>query len=140
MKTIVVPHYELFRKNGRMWGRVLQDYAYQTPITGYNVSYSDHNCDFTLSDTGILQIRRMSEWDFGSGPSLQTNAMVYASLPHDMFCHLTNRRIIPWKERKSADLYFWDCLTDAGATVSRIWRIMGVVSYSQLIARWKDKK
>jgi hypothetical protein len=140
MALIQMPHYELFKKNGKTWGRLLAGYSYDTPITGYAVTLNTPTYGCRLTPDGRLYIKAVSEWDFGSGPSVQTPPMVYASLAHDMFCHLTNRRLIPFSERKAADLYFWTCLGEAGATVSRLWRLPAVFGYSQLVARWKDKQ
>lgn len=140
METVVIPHYETFRKNRRRWGRLLQHYTYQTPILGYDVTYESPTMKAKLCTDGRLRIHTMSEWDFGSGFfTVQTIAMVYASLPHDVFCHMTNARLLPWECRKKADWYFGACLSAAGETFSRVWRTPGVMLYSQFVARWKDK-
>lgn len=137
--SILQPRIETFRKNGTTWGRLLEPYSYQTPIKGYNKALEIPNFRCKLSSDGTLMILALSEWDFGSF-AIDTPAMVYASLAHDAFCHMTSYRLLPWNVRFYADKYFWQCLTEAGATISRWWRVPGVMLYSQLIARWKDRK
>lgn len=138
MKSVVIPHIETFKRNGRTWARLLQNYAYQTPITGHHKTLNGF-ISAILSADGLLKIERMSEWDLGTG-AVDTPAMVYASLPHDIFCEMTSKGMLPWSVRHQADKYFWQCLTGAGATISRFWRTPLVMLNSQLVARWGRKK
>jgi hypothetical protein len=134
-----MPHYLLIKRGWKTWGKLLSDYTYITPIVGYSVRYHTKDFYVHLTPDGKLFIAKGSFWDFGTGPVIQDLAMVYASLPHDMFSHLTNAGKLPWAERYQADKYFYHCLSIAGSTMSRFWRFPGVFLYSQLIARWKDK-
>jgi hypothetical protein len=134
---IPMPHYELV--NGKR-GKLLSDYIFSTPITGYRVRLQTKTERADLFPDGRLVIYAPTEWDFGSGPAVNTPAMVYASLAHDIFCVMTNLRLLPWSCRGAADKYFWSCLTEAGAATSRWWRAPGVMLYSQLVARWKDRR
>jgi hypothetical protein len=138
MSAIEVPKYELIRSG--KWGRLLKNYTYTTPISGYSISWSDQNFKCVLQANGELTVFSLSVWDFGSGPAINTPAMVYASLAHDAFCHMTDRGLLPWSVRAQADQYFWTCLSDAGATVSRYWRVPAVMLYSQTLGRWRRKK
>lgn len=133
------PHIETFKRGGTTWGRLLEDFTYKTPITGYDKEIKLRNFHCKLTKDGTLKVFCLSEWDFGSF-AIDTPAMVYASLAHDAFCHMTNWLLLPWEVRFQADKYFWQCLTEAGATTSRWWRVPGVMLYSQFVARWKDRK
>jgi len=137
--SVVQPRIEIFKHNGTKWGRLLDDYTYHTPITGFEKTLKIKNFHCQLFADGKLKVFALSEWDFGSW-AIDDPAMVYGSLAHDAFCHMTNYLLLPWSVRAQADKYLWQCLTDAGATVSRFWRVPGVMLYSQLVARWKDKK
>lgn len=130
-------NYELI-KNGK-WGKLKEDKTYHTPITSYRASLDLKTFQCELFLDGRLVIRKGSEWDFGSW-AIDTPAMVEASLAHDAICHLTNYRKIPWECRKVGDAYFRRLLQDNGGVVSPWWRWAGVSMYSQLVARWKDKK
>jgi hypothetical protein len=67
-------------------------------------------------------------------------AMIIASAEHDALCHMTNARVLPWKVRAMADKRLRERLKEAGGTEWRWFRWIGVSLYSQLIARWKDKR
>jgi hypothetical protein len=138
--AVLMPSYERYKRNGRWWGRLLSDYVYRTPITGYAVTVdaSDYSC--TLLPDGSLIVRALTVWDYGSGPVVQSGPMIYASLAHDMFCHMTDRGFLPWSVRHEADKYFYHCLSEAGATISRFWRTPAVMLYSQTVARWRRTK
>lgn len=120
-------------------GRLLSDYTYKTPIVGFEAEIDTPRLRCRLYKDGTLECYRDTEWDFGSG-AIDTPAMVIASLPHDMGCHLTNRRLIPWSCRAQFDAYFRQILTDCGNGLWRYARWAGVSLYSQFIARWRDKK
>lgn len=138
--TVPMPHFERFKRNGRWWGRLLSDYTYHTPITGYAATLSTDHYACSLLPDGTLIVRALTQWDYGSGPVVQSGPMIYASLAHDMFCHMTDKGILPWSVRHEADKYFWDCLGESGATISRLWRTPAVMLYSQLVARWRREK
>jgi hypothetical protein len=135
MKT---PHYQLIRRG--KWGRLLATHVYFTPIKGYSAFIDDVKIKCRLFDNGMLEVYADTEWDFASGPTVNTPAMVTASLAHDMFCHFTDRGLLPWEVRHKADKYFGSLLKEAGAKWSRFWRVPAVVMYSQTIARLKRTK
>lgn len=125
-------------KGGILEGEV----TYATPIRGYSCRLKRYvgKCwvDCELFRDGTLVARAGTQWDFGSGPAVNTPPMVRASLAHDMFCHLTNAGLLPWRCRWRADWYFACLLWRLGSTVPIAWRYPGVVLYSQLIAWWRD--
>ena len=137
--NVQMPNHELFKRNGRRMGRLLDDFTYNTPIKGFSKELRIENFRCQLHPDGRLKILALSEWDFGTG-AIDTPAMVYGSLAHDALCHMTNHRLLPWSVRAQADRFLWQCLTAGGATVSRLWRVPLVMMYSQLIARWRDKR
>jgi hypothetical protein len=136
---IQMPHYEIFRHNSKRWARLLADKSYQTPITGHKIHFSNGRFSCCLMPDGLLTIFAMSEWDLGT-MAIDDPAMVYASLPHDAGCHMTDSGVLPWSCRMQFDKYLWTCLTQAGAKVSRLWRTPAVMINSQLIARWSRTK
>ena len=130
-------HYENIK--GGDAGRLLSDITYQTAILGRRVSFDRDRLRCDLFMDGRLVVHESSEWDFGTF-AVDTPAMVYASLEHDAICSMTNARALPWECRAIGDKGFWRRLTNQGATLSRWWRVPVVMGYSQLFARWKDRR
>ena len=130
-------HYKTI-EGGRK-GRLLSDITYQTKINGRRVTFDNDGMRCDLFVDGRLRVYTPTDWDFGTG-AIDTPAMVYASLEHDVFCKMINYRLLPWSYRAIADKGLWTRLGEQGATVSRVWRVPVVMIYSQLFARWKDKK
>jgi hypothetical protein len=126
--------YELL-DNGH--GRLTASMVFHTPITGYT-ALDGHAF---LTPDGVLSADIGYEWDFASGPAIDTPAMVRASIAHDIFCSMTNKRLIPWECRAKSDRYFADLLKHYKVgKVRRLYSWMAVSAYSQLIAKWKDKQ
>lgn len=125
--------YELL-EDGR--GRLLAPMVFYTPIKGYQIEREFYR----LHPDGKLEVHAGYVWDFASGPAIDTPNMVRFSIPHDIFCELTNLRLLPWSVRKVSDRYFYD-LHVKGKTpwIRAAWSWLGVSAYSQLVARWKDK-
>ena len=134
---IKMPVYNLLPCRKR--GRLRENYTYQTPITGHNLIWGNGQFRCRLYDDGRLTIYAGSIWDFGTW-AIDTPAMVYASLPHDAFCLLTNSGVLPWECRMAADKYFGQCLKDAGAPLSVLWRLPLVMLNSQTVARLQRAK
>jgi hypothetical protein len=138
-------NYELIRNN--KWGRLMSPVETDTRIAGYSAKIDEGAVFATLEPNGLLFIGTGTEWDFGSGPAVNTPEMVRASLVHDMMCHFTDRGLIPWSCRHKADKLFLSHLDKYGRKRAwysplRYWkyvRFTGVVCYSQLIARWRAK-
>jgi hypothetical protein len=137
-----MPNVELFKRNRKIWGRLLEMYSFETPIDGFSVDFDNGHFRCSLRDDGFLVIHAMSEYDFGSGGiTVQDLGMVRASLAHDAFCFMTDAGVLPWSVRRKADNYFASLLWETGrkgpiAVVSTGWRWTGVTLYSQCIARW----
>lgn len=136
------PHFEVFRKNGERWGRLLRDYTYDTGIKGYNRTLDIGYFRCRLTDDGLLTIFKWSEWNFGDGDvTVQDLAMILASLIHDAFCHLTGRGILPYSVRMKADNLFTRMLWKNGSqgllnAASASWRWFLVTLNSQTKARF----
>lgn len=143
---MIMPYVELFRQNRKVKGRLLADYTFDTPITGYNRTLDTGRFRCKLTEDGSLTIYKMSEYDFGSGRiTVQDLGMIRASLAHDAFCLMTDRALIPYSERKHADNYFAKLLWETGsrgpiAAMSTAWRWTAVSAYSQTLARWRRTK
>ena len=133
--SIQMPHYELFKRNGKRWARLLSNKTYRTPITGHLVHFNNGHFRCSMFADGLLTVYAMTEWDLGT-MAIDDPAMVYASLPHDAGCYMTDAGVLPWSCRMKFDKYLWTCLSEAGAKVSRFWRTPIVMLNSQLIARW----
>jgi len=128
--------YELIEGGKR--GRLLADQVFTDSIRGHRLHYRDSSLHFDLYPSGDLVVYAGSVWDFGTG-AIDTPAMVVASLEHDCICAATNARKLPWSARFDGDKNLFSRLGENGATVSRWWRTPGVMVYSQLVARWRDK-
>lgn len=124
-------------RNGKM--RFYGDYTFLDSIKGYSVRFDRDNFRCDLYEDGTLVIYAGSVYDMGSF-AVDTPSMIIASAEHDAFCNMTNWRVLPWKVRKQADARFRKRLEEAGGTEWRWFRWVGVSLYSQLIARWKDKR
>lgn len=130
-------NYDLIEVGKR--GRLNEPEVFMGSITGYRVTFSNGVLSFDLYPDGTLIVDKGSIWDFGSF-AIDTPAMVIASLEHDAFCEMTNHRVLPWSVRMEADKRFFARLGENGATVSRWWRTLGVMTYSQTVARWRDRR
>lgn len=144
-------HYTLLP--GGRTGYLESDFLTQTPIKGHTVERMDQpGIRCTLGPGGLLHIYKGTVWDYGSGPALNTPAMVRASLVHDAFCIMTDEGLLPWSVRREADNLFRKLLIKYGPRggllgwrtgltyLSSTWRWVGVTAYSQLVARWKRTK
>jgi hypothetical protein len=115
-------------------GRLLEPLEFITPIQLYSAKIPFGE----LEINGRLTLKPGYIWDFGSGPAVDTPAMVIASAAHDAFCLMTDQKLIPWECRAMADKYFRELLKEGGTSfMRRWWCYAGVRSYSTLVARWK---
>lgn len=138
--NITYPKFDVISYRGERCGKLVEDFYIQTPLRPDKLVVLDTGYMYaTLSTDGLLYVRLGSIWNFGT-KAIDTLAMVYASLPHDVFCEMTNRGLLPWSFRHKADKFFRQCLADAGERWSSIWRFPGVVFNSQLIARFQRVK
>jgi len=139
-------NYTLIRNN--KWGRLRSPAVIDTGITGFTVTLDEPNLYAKLTPDGLLWVGAGTEWDFGSGPAVNTPEMVRASLPHDIFCIMTDRGLLPWSVRAKADKLLHDMVRDLAPKRKwhnplRYWykvRWVGVVCYSQGIARWRAQE
>lgn len=136
--------FDTFEESGETFGRIAEDVTWQTGITGYRCSIarkieSTRNVmlwvQADLREDGTLIARNSTEYDFGSGPAINNLPVIYASLKHDIGCHLTHLGLIPWKFRAWFDKEYRQDLLDYGASVFRSWYQWTVVrSYSKFVA------
>ena len=122
-------------------GRLSGPSVFPTRVVGYS-AYIERGPDQCRLDIGgELRIYPGFEWDFGSGPAVDTPPMVRASLYHDAMCGLCNRRLVPWSVRKIVDQEFRDYLIYYGTFRWHAWmRYMAVRLYSTTIAAWSDRE
>ena len=146
MAEMKMPNVELFKRNRQTWGRLLDDYSFDTPHIGYNVTLDTGFFRCRLTHDGRLTVFALSEYDFGSGGiTIQDLGMIRASLYHDALCLLTDRGILPYSERMTADNHFARLLWETGsqgpiAALSTGWRWAVVTLNSQALARWRRQK
>lgn len=134
-------HYDLIRKNGKTLGLLLSDAQYAPPIYGKEAEIETPASACRLDQIGRLHIFAGFEWDFGSGPAIDTPAVIRASLAHDALCLLTDNGLIPWECRAKADAYYRHLLMVYGASKMRAWyQWAGVRAYSKSVAYWKRTK
>ena len=140
-----VPYTLIWGGNG---ARLTEDVTYGTGIAGHKAYLRDYmvvgghaaKVECALLEDGNLIVYAGTEWDFGSGPAIDTPSVIIASLAHDMICHLTNKRLIPWSCRAQGDRMYREMLKQNGTCITRQWRhYIGVRLYSELVARWKDR-
>lgn len=131
-----MPHFEIFRKFGARWGRLLDDYTFEGSLTGHQVVMTAGPMAAKLEKFGELRIYALSEWDFGTC-AVDDLAMIRASLEHDFYCTATHTGLLPWRVRYKADKLFFRRLGEAGATISRFWRTPLVMLNSQTLAKWR---
>jgi len=140
-----VPHILIWSGKG---GKLTDTATFGTGITGHAAELKTSlvidgriafvNC--ALLTDGTLFVYADTQWDFGSGPAIDTPAVVIASLAHDMICHLTNARAIPWGCRALGDKMYRVMLGQNGTgAIRRGWQWLGVRGYSTMVARWQDK-
>jgi len=105
------------RFRGMQYAELTSSCLRQTPIRGYNATIPLA----TLREDGQLSIEAGFHYDFGSGPALDTPAMVYASLAHDCFYLMMQAGQLPWDCRKDVDKFFREQLLEAGMHPIRAW-------------------
>lgn len=126
-------------------GRLTAPAEFGTGITGHDAAiqyrrFAGYLVACQLTQDGRLYVQADTEWDFGSGPAIDTPAVVIASLAHDMICHLTNARLIPWSCRAQGDAMYRTMLEQNGTGfLRRWWQYAGVRGYSETVARWRDR-
>lgn len=133
---------------GRRGGRLEARSTYYTGITGHSAKLDKLVLilkgrrlwlDAELYPDGRLVVEPDTTWDFGSG-AVDTPPVIIASLAHDMLCHMTNMRLLPWRCRWLADRAYRVMLRQNGACLLRAWGQWAFVAgYSQLIASWRDR-
>lgn len=123
-------------------GRLDSTSEIPTGITGYAGIIPSPIIDgCSLRPDGMLMVFKGFEWDFGSGPAVNTPPMVLSSLAHDALCRLCNRRIVPWRVRKEADKLFYEMLRFHGTTrIHARLRYWAVRAYSMTLAKWRDRE
>jgi hypothetical protein len=141
--------FDTFWQEGHRFGRLAEDVVWQTEIKGYRRTICQKVkskrgvmlwVHAELYENGTLVAHEGTEYDFGSGPAINNLPVIYASLKHDIGCHLTNLRMIAWKWRSWFDAEYRRDLAAYGERLPRrAWHWLGVSAYSQIIARWCDK-
>lgn len=132
-----LPHKLIGLRRGVTTGTI----SFLSPVLGCNLRMDREvagkwvRCE--LFGNGLLLVSPGTAWDFGTG-AIDTPDVVRASLPHDMFCHMTNLGLIPWEHRATADGYYRDLLLQYGCPVGRAWIHWAIVrANSKFNAYWR---
>jgi hypothetical protein len=134
-------HYDLIRKDGRTVGLLLSDIEFRVPIYGHDVQIDVPAQACRLTEVGTLHVFAGVHWDFGSGPAVDTPAVVKASLAHDCLCWMTDTGRLPWECRAIADKVYRELLQQYGCPWFRRWyQWAGVRAYSKTVAYWNRTK
>jgi hypothetical protein len=129
----------------KRFGRLAHNAQYQTEIRGISFRFSGTVMvdgyalwvSFELFTDGVLNIYSGTEWDFGTG-AIDDLCVIYASLPHDIGCHLTNYGWIEWKYRAVFDALYRRALSFYGCPWYRqAWHWLAVRSNSKFNAYWR---
>ncbi len=131
-------NYRLLTINGKRHGQLRETLTFQTPVLGFDVILPDNPC--RLYTDGTLEAGAGFVWDFGTF-AIDTPDLVIASIPHDIFCRLTNQGLLPWYVRSVADTYLRTMLEACGASWFSRWRRwLGVRANSKFNAYWRRVK
>ena len=109
-KYFIIPHYRLDTETGL--GELLEYASYKTAVKGRRIIQKY----FTLDYDGTLVVRSGYQWDFGSGPAIDTPVMVAASCAHDALYQAIREGFLPKDARKEADVTFREILKQGGVS------------------------
>lgn len=125
--------------DGKRKGLLLSDTEFHTPVKGFHVLLEDTLCAELFPD-GRLCVKAGSIWDYGTG-AIDTPDVVEASLPHDVFCVMTNKGFLPWSLREVSDKYYRDMLQERGTSFLRRWGHWAMIRLnSKTRAYWKREE
>lgn len=104
-------------------GVLTETYTFNTPFLGHVAAMPKA----LLCADGTMIIEEGFEWDFGSGPAIDTPAMVYGSLGHDVMYELMHAGELSWDMKGDVDIWFRELLKEAGmGWARRTWVYWGV--------------
>ena len=112
-KHFTIPHYRLDLVTGM--GELLERATYITQVKGCRARHKYFRIDYD----GVLVVSAGYQWDFGSGPAIDTPVMVAASCAHDALYQAISEGHIPKDCRRAADLTFREILKEGGVGVIR---------------------
>ena len=126
-----LPYPKYYLDPERWVGVLTEPFTYNTDIKGASASTLFIEIDYD----GALTIGEGYEWDFGSGPAIDTPDMVVASLVHDAGCDLTIEGAIPWEYRREFDREFRRVLKRYGTPLIRRWYCWLAVRYDAIVLK-----
>ncbi len=112
------PDYRWWRPKAAWKYTLLEDYAIQTPIM--DADGGDHWAYITPD--GVLRLAAGFKWDGASGPAIDTETFMRASLVHDALYQLIRRGVI--YDRAAADAMLHDIAREDG-----MWAVRALYSY-----------
>lgn len=99
---------------------------YDTDILGYNIETDG----LSLIETGNLRISERYPWDGASGPALDTDNFMLASLIHDALYELMREELLPPECKDAADRLMRKICLEKGMWKLRAWLVYwGVRKY-----------
>lgn len=112
---------EIFYKNRRHYKYTLvNDYVVQVdvyPEQGIKTDYA------SLSVSGELEIKAGYSWDGGSGPAVDTNNFMRATVVHDCLYQFLRESLLPLWMRELCDLVMRKMCREDGMSEIRAWWI-----------------
>ena len=115
---------------------LLESVIFYTGIVGHDAKIDKACIDYS----GECTIYKGFQWDFASGPAIDTPDMVIGSLIHDALCRLDDQNKLGYKFRKQSDKYFRKVLKELETGFIRRWYVWAVVrAYSVASQRFRYK-
>ncbi|PWJ38462.1 DUF1353 domain-containing protein [Sediminitomix flava] len=105
-----------YRKLQKYKYQLVKDFTYESTIKNYKV---ENHKFIALNEDGVIGIKKGYAWDGASGPTIDTENSMKASLVHDAFYQLFREGYLPQSEVKSTDQLFKTMLRDAGMSKFR---------------------
>ena len=103
--------------------QLLGDEVFKTAILGYDIDTSF----MRLESDGTLTVKYGYAWDGASGPAIDTEDIMRASLAHDAKYQLMREGFIPVSMRKQADIELLeDCLREGMPRLRAMYIYRGV--------------
>ena len=81
----------------------------------------------TITQDGILTVKKSYAWDGPSGPTIDTKTFMRGSLIHDALYQLIRERVLPMSDRERADQILKEVCLQEGMPNWRAWYVYKVV-------------
>jgi len=125
-----------YRKLRKYKYQLTENYFVETNITGF----SANNKFIGLNKTGNMVIFQGYSWDGPSGPTIDTEAFIKASLVHDAFYQLFREKKLPLSLRIKADKFLYkECIQYGMWKIRALWVYWAVRIFGKSSAKDSTK-